>query len=85
MTEELVKDIARAAAKAYGNFNYDGFNAQTRDKFDRIARAVIPVVLEAAAKVADADEGRTIYGNSDYGPNVSIRIAAAIRNLGSRV
>jgi hypothetical protein len=38
--------IARVAAKAAGNFNYDGFGAETKAKYDRIADAVLDALME---------------------------------------
>ena len=44
-------------------------------------RAGYEAAREQAAKVADAETGKTPHGNYDYGPNVAHRIRAAIRNM----
>lgn len=41
--------------------------------------------LEAAAKIADADDGNAPGGNMDFGPNVARRIAIRIRALSPEV
>ncbi len=97
MTEELVEKAIQAAREEIAR-QKDADAAPVSAEFVRrgewddtsevrqaiaIAHAVVPVVLEEAAKVAEADNGRTPHGNIDYGPNVPIRIAAAIRQMGS--
>lgn len=48
----MLERCARAAAKAAGNFDYDGFNEDTRAKYDRIARAVLQALLEPTPGMA---------------------------------
>lgn len=81
MTEELVEATARALFEAaYPGSRWDTAAKVSKDPFPGLARAVIPVVLEEAAKVADQahqeaqEHGTPVWANE---------IAQSIRNLGS--
>lgn len=70
--ETMVERVARAAAKAAGNFDYDGFNADTRAKYDRIALAVIDALMEPSDDLLEAagldndNSGAPFVSNFNY-------------------
>jgi len=100
MTEELVKAVANVLTECRKRHRRDNDGRLAKEGLwpdphstptdEDLARAVIPVVLEEAARVADAEAGR-LREEADQIPGVSSRteqrvaefIACAIRNLGS--